>query len=125
MTISPELAKKIEQEAEHYANVQHSDKGKHLHHHNSQRWDDSKEDWEAGATEYATKLHESQEDKELMRMAYECAQKERDELQRQNDKLKERATGWRPLLEEVLSEADDMPLRIELIEKIKTFLYGE
>lgn len=67
--------------------------------------------WEAGATAYATQLHQ--------------AQQENTELRRQNDKMKEMAEGWRPLLEEVLSESGDQPLRIELIDKIKKFLYGE
>src|ERR1700749_2643784 len=31
--------------------------------------------------EYATKLNQANEDKDLIRMAYECSQKERDELQ--------------------------------------------
>lgn len=57
------------------------------------------------ATPYATKLHQ---------------------VQQENAKLKEQATGWRPLLEDVLKyDAAFGELSIELIDKIKKFLYGE
>lgn len=45
---------------------------------------------------------------------------------REYDKLKQQATGWRPLLEEVLKhDAAFGELSIEMIDKIKKFLYGE
>lgn len=56
------------------------------------------------ATEYATKLHQ---------------------LQRQNEKMKAMAEGWRPLLEETLSDWDSMIFEQKLKDKIKKFLYGE
>ena len=66
----------------------------------------------AGATAYASDRHQLQQ--------------ENTELRRQNDKLKQQATGWRPLLEEVLKhDAAFGELSIEMIEKIKKFLYGE
>lgn len=67
----------------------------------------------AGATAYATKLQE--------------VEQENAELRRQNDKLKQQATGWRPLLEEVLSKHGAIILMhdSEFHEKIKKFLYGE
>lgn len=52
-------------------------------------------------------------------------QQDNAELYRQNDKLKEQVTGWRPLLEDVLRESGDLPLPIELINKLTKFLYGE
>lgn len=62
----------------------------------------------------------------LMSKAYAEALIERDELKRQNDKLKEKATGWRPLLEEVLGE-DTLrgTISTQTIENIKKYLYGE
>lgn len=62
--------------------------------------------------DYATKLHQ--------------VEKERDELLRQNDKMKAMATGWRPLLEKVIHrhEGGLLPDRILYLE-IKKFLYGE
>jgi hypothetical protein len=52
--------------------------------------------------------------------------KERDEFKRQNDKLKEQATGWRPLLEEVLRENNHTAMYPDhFINKVKKFLYGE
>lgn len=62
------------------------------------------------ADQYATKLHQ-----------------ENAELRRQNDKMKAMATGWMPLLEEVLSKHGAIILMhdSEFHEKIKKFLYGE
>lgn len=74
-------------------------------------------DWYNGATAYATKLHQ--------------VEQENAELRRQNEKMKAMATGWRPLLEEALrrfsgiSEAGGQPEDLNLINKIKKFLYGE
>lgn len=59
--LSPELQAQIEQEAEHYANVQHTEKAKHIDHPQSHRWDDAKEDWEAGATTYASLWQEAEQ----------------------------------------------------------------
>jgi translation elongation factor EF-Ts len=106
--------------------------------------------------EYATKLQElQQENAELRRWKMEAAElltkihsyahkhleiklgestvefvieraKERDEFKRQNDKLKEQAEGWRPLLEKVLVMNEmwgDLPG--EFINEVKKFLYGE
>lgn len=59
----------------------------------------------AGATAYAIKLHQAQQE---------------------NAKLKAMAEGWRPLLEEVLSKHNTGKLPDHHIyEKIKKFLYGE
>lgn len=52
--LNEQLQKQIEQEAEDYASVQIGDKAKFIGHHDSRRWDDAKEDWEAGAEHYAT-----------------------------------------------------------------------
>lgn len=51
--LKEQLQKQIEQEAEDYASVQIGDKAKFISHHDSRRWDDAKEDWEAGAEHYA------------------------------------------------------------------------
>lgn len=63
--------------------------------------------------DYATKLQEA-EDKIK-------------ELERQNEKLKATANGWRPLLEEVMNKHGAIILMHDndFYEKIKTFLYGE
>lgn len=107
-------------------------------------------------TAYATKLHQvEQENAELRRWKMEAAElltkihsyahkhleiklgesivdfviaraKERDELKRQNDKMKEQAEGWRPLLEKVLVMNEmwgDLPG--EFINEVKKYLYGE
>lgn len=114
------------------------------------------EGWYDGAASYAIKLHQAeQENTELRRWKIEAAElltkihsyahkhleiklgesivdfviaraKERDEFKSENDKLKATATGWRPLLEEVLKhDAAFGELSIEIIDKIKKFLYGE
>ena len=67
--------------------------------------DGYKDGYIASPTEYATKLHQ---------------------LQQENEKMKAMAIQWRPLLEEVLvmNEAwGDLPGGF--IDKIKKFLYGE
>lgn len=83
---------------------------------------------ETAATAYATKLHEANEtikvltyDNNKLKGEAEVYKIAVEELKRQNDKLKEKATGWRPLLEEVLSK----PATHTLLEKIKKYLYGE
>lgn len=111
---------------------------------------------EAALTAYATKLHQAeQENTELRRWKIEAAElltkihsyahkhleiklgesivdfviaraKERDEFKSENDKLKQQATGWRPLLEKVLVMNEmwgDLPG--EFINEVKSFLYGE
>lgn len=77
------------------------------------------EGWHEGATVYATKTQELKE---------ETLKTYRDwhALYKENTKLKEQATGWRPLLEEVLRENrlyGHVPN--ETINKISKFLYGE
>ena len=67
--ISPELQKQIEQEAEHYANVEWSEKAKHIDHRMSDRWDGSKEDYEAGAEPYALKWERAEQQLEQMAKA--------------------------------------------------------
>lgn len=88
--------------------------------------------WKMEAAELLTKIH-SYAHKHLEIKLGQCTvefvigrAKERDELKEENAKLKEQATGWRPLLEEVLSKHESglLPDRF-IYEKIKTFLYGE
>ena len=69
--------------------------------------------WEEGATAYATKLHQAEE--------------KIKELERQNEMMKAQATGWRPLLEDILEmdKQDIAYISEDLVNKIKTFLYGE
>lgn len=74
--------------------------------------DDKVEGYKAGATAYATQLHQLQQ--------------ENAKLRRQNDKLKEQATGWRPLLEDVLREDRRFgSVSKSTIDKLTKFLYGE
>lgn len=49
-----------------------------------------------------------------------------EELKNENEKLKEQATSWRPLLEEAIRQ-DSLygHVPVETINKIKRFLYGE
>lgn len=62
--------------------------------------------------EYATKLHQ--------------AEQENAELRRQNEKMKAMATGWRPLLEEVLREDKAFgTVSNPTIKKITKYMYGE
>lgn len=84
------------------------------------------EDWGAAATAYAKKLQVLEYDNNQLKGELEGYKKACEELQRQNDKMKAMATGWRPLLEDVLKhDAAFGELSIEMIEKIKKFLYGE
>jgi hypothetical protein len=48
-----EVIAQIDKDAEHYANVQWSEKAKHIGHHLTDKWDNAKDDYEAGATEWA------------------------------------------------------------------------
>ncbi len=102
--------------------------------------------------EYATKLHEAQrENDELKRWKLEAIEfqipiisyahkhlevclsdscsklvvSELDRLRVENEKMKALASGWRPLLEEVLSKHESglLPDRF-VYDKIKRFLYG-
>ena len=50
---------------------------------------------------------------------------EYDKLRVDNEKMKEMATGWRPLLEDVLNDWNSSALKPELKDKIRKFLYGE
>jgi hypothetical protein len=100
-----------------------------------------------GATSYATKLHQRDETIKILeydntrlkgelkgyKEAYEEVVKDRYRLSQENDevmknynKLNEQATGWRPLLEDILEmdKQDIAYISEELIEKIKRFLYG-
>lgn len=53
--LSQGTIKRIEKEAEHYADAKIGEKAKHISHPLSHRWDDAKDDYEAGATEWAGK----------------------------------------------------------------------
>lgn len=61
----------------------------------------------------------------LSKQLQDQVEQENAELRRQNDKLKQQATGWRPLLEKVLSKHETGGCDLLLMERIKTFLYGE
>lgn len=71
------------------------------------------EGWASGATAYATKLHQ--------------VEQENEELHRQNDKMKEQAEGWRPLFEDILRDHRNGYINIDeaICSRIKQFLYGE
>ena len=58
MTLPQEITDKIEKEAEHHANVEWSEKAKHNSLAQSINWDNSKDDYQAGATEWAGKAQE-------------------------------------------------------------------
>lgn len=82
--------------------------------------------------EIATKLHQVETCNGLLKTeakhlngVIDKLQQENAELRRQNDKMKQQATGWRPLLEEVLSKHETGGCDLLLMERIKTFLYGE
>lgn len=55
VTLSEEVQKAIEEDAEIHASVQWGDKAKYAEHHLSERWDNSKDDYEAGAIKWAKK----------------------------------------------------------------------
>ncbi len=97
-TNPPELPaavqKQIDQEAEQYASLQHTDKGKHFGHYQSQRWDDAKEDWEAGATSYATKLLTAEEKIKV--------------LEYDNTRLKGELEGYKAACEELKEKYDNI-----------------
>lgn len=146
-----EVVEQITLNAERFANSRVNGRS-HL-----ELWDAVFKAHEAGATAYATKSHRAeQENAELRRWKMEAAElltkihsyahkhleiklgesvidfviaraKERDEFKSENEKLKQQATGWRPLLEDILKQDnhDIAYISEELIEKIKTFLYGE
>lgn len=83
--------------------------------------------WKMEAAELLTKIH-SYAHKHLEIKLGQCTvefvigrAKERDELKEENAKLKEQATGWRPLLEDVLKVTKDK----YMYYRIKKFLYGE
>lgn len=64
------------------------------------------------ADQYASKLHQ--------------VEQENADLRRQNDKLKQQAEGWRPLLEDALRENNHTAMYPDhFINKITKFLYGE
>lgn len=88
---------------------------------------------EIGATEYATKLHQCEEDNSILKDEIQNLSgllREKDtrlhEVQQENEKLKEQVTGWRPLLEGALKDNGLTAMYPDhFIEKIKRFLYGE
>ena len=142
MTLPQETIDKIEKDAEHYANVQWTDKGKHIGHSQSDKWDQSKEDYEAGATEYVNKLHQAnQEIAQLKRWKMEATELLTPILEYGQSKeagiplgesitvvVLERckqAHTARTLLEKFISrhEAGLLPDRF-IYEQIKTFLDG-
>jgi len=55
MTLPQETIDRIEKEAEHHANVEWSEKAKHITLAQSINWENSKEDYQSGATEWAGK----------------------------------------------------------------------
>lgn len=145
-----EVVEEIEQQADSYAD-KYMNGRVNTHEHGL-----ISEVWAVCATAYATKLHQvEQENADLRRWKIEAAElltkihayahkhleiklgesivdfviaraKERDELKHQNDKLKQQATGWRPLLEEVLKEDKTFgTISNPTIKKITKFLYGE
>ena len=103
--------------------------------------------WAVCATAYTKKLHQLDEHFKIMSISCDAQlekihqlQQENDRLKEvnqeqadmywkvvaQNDKLKQQATGWWPLLEEVLkNDAAFGKLPVKLIDKIKKYLYGE
>lgn len=99
---------------------------------------DNKWSYIQGATAYATQLHQLQQENESLTNQLKkysnvsnenmkLLRQENEELRRQNDKLKEQATGWRPLLEDVLRDNRNGYIDIDeaLCSRIKKFLYGE
>lgn len=58
MTLPQETISQIEKDAEHYANLQWTEKAKYIWHLQSDKWDSSKEDYNAGATKWAGKAHD-------------------------------------------------------------------
>jgi hypothetical protein len=71
-TISPELLKQIEQEAEHYANVEIGEKAKFIQHPLSDQWDIAKEGYEDGAEPYALKWQQAEQLIEQMAKALDA-----------------------------------------------------
>lgn len=101
-----EVVEEIEQQADSYAD-KYMNGRVNTHEHGL-----ISEVWTVCATAYAIRLHQ--------------VEQENAELRRQNDKMKQEATGWRPLLEKVLREdAVLCTVSIPTLEKIKKFLYGE
>jgi hypothetical protein len=56
MTLPQETIDRIEKEAEHHANIEWSEKAKHITLAQSLNWANSKEDYQSGATEWAGKV---------------------------------------------------------------------
>lgn len=83
---------------------------------------------------YATKLHQANEtikvleyDNNKLKGQVEGLTSAVEELKGENQKLKATATGWRPLLEDILRDNNNGYIDIDeaLCSRIKTFLYGE
>lgn len=95
----------------------------------------------AGATAYATKLYLLQQKHSLLEDAVRVLTYDNNRLKgevegltsaveeskRENEKLKASVTGWRPLLEDILRDDDNniSCVSVDLLNKIKTYLYGE
>jgi hypothetical protein len=82
-------------------------------------------------TTYATKLFTAEQEIESLTNQLKKQNEVQVEslklLRQENEKLKEQATGWRPLLEQILREDDNniSYISADLLNKIKRFLYGE
>jgi hypothetical protein len=82
-------------------------------------------------TTYATKLFTAEQEIESLTNQLKKKNEVQVEslklLRQENEKLKEQATGWRPLLEQILREDDNniSYISADLLNKIKRFLYGE
>jgi hypothetical protein len=126
-----EVVELLRQKAKDYAQVIHDEIGKKKHFHRKTLMMYAHLD---GATEYAIKLHEAQQENEqLRRWKTEAAElltkinsyahkhleiklgqcavdfviaqaKERDELKQENERLKAIANLWRPLMEEAIRQ---------------------
>jgi hypothetical protein len=103
-----EVLEDINVKAEIYANVQHGSKDKFTPAPAS--WEDSRDDYIAGATEYATNLHQAGKDRQY---AYEEMTKARSCF---NDA--------RTLLEKLVSNKHAFILPQQIENEIKTFLDG-
>jgi exoribonuclease II len=65
---------KIENEAKFFANVEIGDWAK-LDAAQVSEWEQTAANWEAGATEYATKLHQTEQERDRKKVAYELMQR--------------------------------------------------
>lgn len=107
-----EAVEEIQSKAEHYATVEWGDKAKFVSSFEHNNWQNAAEDYEAGATEWATKL------KQL-----EAAFKKSEAF---SVEVMKDCTEAKKLLTEVFQKHESglLPDRF-VYDKIKTFLYGE